>query len=76
MHTARIQSIDLIKVIAMLMVIMMHLALARRDEGFHPVELQISPFTGIAMPLFFMVSGYLMYKKTRHGITAIERFGV
>ena len=48
----------------MLMVVMMHLGLARIDESFLSPELPIGPFTGVAMPLFFMVSGYLLSTRT------------
>ena len=63
-QTKRNQSIDLIKIIAMLMVVMMHLGLARIDESFLSPELPIGPFTGVAMPLFFMVSGYWLSTRT------------
>ena len=56
----RNQSIDLIKIVAMLMVVMIHLGTARGDESFPKHQLPVGPFTGIAMPMFFMVSGYLM----------------
>lgn len=48
----------------MLMVVMMHLGLARTDENFNPPDMPIGPFTGIAIPMFFMVSGYLLSIKT------------
>jgi len=60
----RIQSIDLIKIIAMLLVVMMHLQLAKYEAGLDTsMPYFIGPFTGIAIPLFFMVSGYLLCSK-------------
>lgn len=59
----RNQSVDLIKVVAMLMVVMLHLGLARVDENFDSPNLPIGPFAGVAIPLFFMVSGYLLSTK-------------
>ena len=56
----RNQSLDLIKVVAMLMVVMMHLGLARGEAHFKSPDLPVGPFTGIAIPMFFMVSGYLL----------------
>lgn len=47
----------------MLMVVMMHLGLARGESHFIEPNLPVGAFTGIAMPMFFMVSGYLMCKK-------------
>lgn len=60
---ARNQSIDLIKIIAMIMVVRMHI-------GINPNLAQFAPWGFIhgllspAIPLFFMVSGYLMQCKT------------
>ena len=47
----------------MLMVVMLHLGLARADENFDSPNLPIGPFAGVAIPLFFMVSGYLLSTK-------------
>lgn len=58
----RNQSIDLIKIIAMIMVVRMHTGLNHSLIFFAPIGLLhgiISP----AIPLFFMVSGYLMQSK-------------
>lgn len=57
----RIQSIDFVKVLALSMVVVMHFLPARYEVGFSSVnQMIVSPLTGVAMPLFFMVSGYLM----------------
>lgn len=58
-------SIDLIKIISMYMVLMLHLHVQRRlcttfDYSTTPFWYSLA---GIAIPLFFMVSGYLMSKK-------------
>ena len=64
----------------MLMVVMMHLGLARSEAGFLSPELPIDPFTGVAMPMFFMVSGYLLsmrkpsFEYSRKKIWGILRF--
>lgn len=47
----------------MLLVVMMHLGLARGEARFVSPDLPINPFTGVAIPMFFMVSGYLMSKR-------------
>lgn len=59
-------SIDLVKIIAMYMVLMLHLGVHRSmcadfDYSQKPFLYAIS---GIAIPLFFMVSGYLLSEKT------------
>lgn len=57
----RIQSIDLVKVLALSLVVAMHFQDARREVGFEDVNsIIVGPLTGVAMPLFFVVSGYLM----------------
>jgi surface polysaccharide O-acyltransferase-like enzyme len=59
MATGRNQSIDLVKIIAMLGVMTLHTALIFDSET-NPISLLLFSFSGISMPLFFMVSGYLM----------------
>ena len=54
----RNQSIDLIKIIAMIMVIGLHVNIGRLDN---PIAFVISRTSGIAIPLFFMVSGFLLW---------------
>lgn len=53
-------SIDLIKIIAMLGVISLHCNMDRLDNM---VAFAISRIAGISIPLFFMVSGYLLMEK-------------
>ena len=53
-------SIDLIKIIAMLGVISLHCNMDRLDNM---VAFVISRIAGISIPLFFMVSGYLLLEK-------------
>lgn len=54
----RNQSLDLIKIIAMIMVIGLHVNIGRLDN---PIAFVISRTSGIAIPLFFMVSGFLLW---------------
>lgn len=56
----REQSIDIIKIIAMLGVLSLHCNLGKLDN---PVAFVLSRMAGISIPLFFMVSGYLLFKK-------------
>lgn len=64
----------------MLMVIMIHLGTARSDEGFLSPELPLGSIYSVAMPLFFMVSGYLLsmrkpsFEYSRRKIWGILRF--
>lgn len=58
----RDQSIDLVKIIAMLMVLLLHTGLVRGFCGYTTV-LETYFIGGIAIPLFFMTSGYLMVNK-------------
>lgn len=68
----RNQSIDLIKVIAMLGVIVLHTTLQ-----FHLDKTIIGhvlfSMAGISMPLFFMVSGYLMLNKGRDYLYLLKK---
>ena len=74
----RDQSIDLIKILAMLGVISLHSNLGRTDT--YITAFVLSRIAGISVPLFFMVSGYLMLeRKTNwrysvHKIIQILRF--
>lgn len=56
----RDQSIDLIKIIAMFMVMSLHTCIGRLDN---PIAFVMSRISGIAIPLFFMVSGFLLWDK-------------
>ena len=58
----RNQSIDLVKIIAMIMVVRMHIGLNHNLEHFAPFSF-IHGIISPAVPLFFMVSGYLMQSK-------------
>lgn len=75
----RNQSIDLIKILAMCGVMTLHTTL-RFDNYDDPVSRILFIFSGLSMPLFFMVSGYLMigrdydYKKVIRKILRIIRF--
>lgn len=53
-------SIDLIKIVAMLGVISLHCNMDRLDN---PIAFVLSRMAGISIPLFFMVSGYLLINK-------------
>lgn len=58
----RNQSIDLIKIIAMYMVLMLHTGVARHfatNYDYTSVP-EVYMVAGIAIPLFFMVSGFLL----------------
>lgn len=57
---SRNQSIDLVKIIAMLGVISLHSNLGKLDN---PVAFVLSRVAGVSVPLFFMVSGYLQAGK-------------
>lgn len=66
MPNDRILSIDLVKIIAMYMVLMLHLGVHRNlctDFDYSPKPFLYS-ISGIAVPLFFMVSGYLLSGRT------------
>ena len=68
----RNKSIDLIKVIAMMMVMALHTCLGRLDN---PVAFVLSRTSGIAIPLFFMVSGFLLWGKTTNYGYSIHKIG-
>lgn len=58
----RIQSIDFVKLLALSLITILHFPQAREEVGFEAMSTIITnPLTNVAMPLFFMVSGYLMY---------------
>lgn len=57
----RNHAVDLIKFIATFMVVALHLNVERASCGYEYCNIAI--FAGIAIPLFFMVSGYLMAGK-------------
>lgn len=60
----RDQSIDLVKIIAMMMVLLLHTGVVRGwSGGYGPVP-EVYQIAGIAMPLFLMASGYLLAGKT------------
>lgn len=59
----RIQSLDLVKIVAMLMVLMLHVNVFKYWSGTDGSGVFYA-MAGIAIPLFFMVSGYLMAAKT------------
>lgn len=63
MPKERIQSIDLVKIIAMLMVLMLHVNVIRGWCGYETIAVFFA-LPGIAIPLFFMVSGYLLADKS------------
>ena len=66
----RNQSIDLIKIIAMLGVISLHCNMDRLDNM---VAYSISRIAGISIPLFFIVSGFLLYEKVGSWKYSIEK---
>ena len=60
----RDQSIDLVKIIAMMMVLLLHTGVVRGwSGGYGPVP-EVYQIAGIAMPLFLLASGYLLAGKT------------
>lgn len=60
----RNKSIDLIKIVAMMMVLLFHNGVARYHSCYQYLQYNdIYYIAGIAIPLFFMVSGYLMSGK-------------
>ena len=63
METKRIQSLDLVKIVAMLMVLMLHVNAFKDWSGTGSTGAYYT-IAGIAIPLFFMTSGYLMANKT------------
>ncbi len=70
----RNQSIDLIKIIAMFGVISLHCNLGRLDN---PVAFVLSRIAGISIPLFIMVSGYLLaYKNGEWGYVMKKILGI
>lgn len=69
----RNNSIDLIKVVATLMVIALHLQVCRAWAGCARIE-EIAILCGIAIPLFFMVSGYLMAGKQVQWSYSLRKF--
>ena len=62
MATNRIQSLDVIKITAMLMVLMLHVNVFKDWSGTGNTGAYYA-LAGIAIPLFFMTSGYLMANK-------------
>lgn|SRR5574344_137875 len=78
-NISRNQSIDLIKIVAMIGVIGLHCHLFRSDTHFSTFVLT-TLCSGFALPSFFMVSGFLMiernvdYKYVTHKIIKIFRF--
>lgn len=58
----RIKSLDSFKTIACLMVVFIHAS----NSGV--IEENIIPLTRIAVPFFFMVTGFFMYKSNKHAI--------
>lgn len=65
-------SIDLIKIVAMFGVISLHCNMDRLDN---PVAFIISRIAGISIPLFFMVSGYLLINKKGGFIYSLKKIG-
>lgn len=60
----RNNSLDFIKIVAMFMVLMLHTGVCRSGVGYPHIP-YIYTIAGIAIPLFFMVSGFLFsYKNT------------
>lgn len=61
---SRNYSLDLIKVIAMIMVLLLHTGVFSQSY-LHTSDMRtvVYAFSGIAVPLFFMVSGYLMIER-------------
>lgn len=66
----RNQSIDAIKVIAMIGVLSLHCNLGKLDN---PVAFVLSRMAGVSIPLFFMVSGYLLINKQTEFHYAIKK---
>ena len=62
MEKDRIQSLDLVKIVAMLMVLMLHVNVFK-DWSRTGSTGAYYALAGIAIPLFFMTSGYLMANK-------------
>lgn len=63
MTPTRLANIDLVKVIAMLMVLLLHVGVIRGLSLICCQVPEIYLLAGIAIPLFFMVSGYLLSSK-------------
>ena len=61
-------SIDLIKIIAMYMVILLHVGVCRNLHAFRYLPATFT-IAGIAIPMFSMVSGYLLSSKASNEIT-------
>lgn len=61
----RNQSIDFIKIIAMYMVLMLHTGVIRHFTSSYDYTSvpEVYMIAGIAIPLFFMVSGFLLVNK-------------
>lgn len=66
----RNQSIDMIKVVAMIGVLSLHCNLGKLDN---PVAFVLSRMAGASIPLFFMVSGYLLINKQTDFHYAIKK---
>lgn len=63
-YTQRIVGLDVVKIIAMLSVVMSHALNVLRTEGISPEMTQIvHSLTVGGVPLFFMVSGYLLLRR-------------
>lgn len=72
----RNQSIDLIKVVAMYMVLMLHTGVCRSSYSFPYIPATFT-IAGIAIPLFFMVSGYLLTsRQTDYGYSLKKIWGI
>ena len=74
----RNQSIDLVKVIAMFMVLLLHTGVARHCSSIDYTSVpQVYLIAGIAIPMFFMVSGYLLStKEPSFAYSARKTFGI
>lgn len=71
---SRNQSIDLVKIIAMFMVMALHTFIGKTQTLFISC---LSIMSGIAIPLFFMVSGFLMWNRNVDYKYALKKiFGI
>ena len=68
-------SIDLIKIIATLMVLMLHTNLYLSRSSY-PLLLVVRNISGIAIPLFFSVSGYLMAGKQYESLNQSVNYSI
>ena len=71
-YQGRNLSIDLIKIVAMIGVISLHCNMDRLDN---PVAFILSRIAGISIPLFFMVSGYLLIIKKGGFLYSMKKIG-